>query len=75
MDTVLKIGSIAGLDSEELEHSLKERLMREKIDENKREADEQMVMGVPTIYFNEFRVHGVQSPDIYRDIIKKHLLN
>ena len=51
------------------------REMREKIDENKRDADEQMVMGVPTIYFNEFRVHGVQSPDIYRDIIKKHLLN
>ena len=75
IETVIKIGNIAGLDSEELEHSLKERLMREKIDENKRDADEQMVMGVPTIYFNEFRVHGVQSPDIYRDIIKKHLLN
>lgn len=75
IETVLDIGKTAGLDESELEDSLKQRSMKEQIEENKKSADGQMVMGVPTIYFNEFRVHGVQSPEIYRNIIKKHLLN
>ena len=54
---------------------LKKRLMKKQIEENQKSADDNIVIGVPTLYFNEFRVHGVQSPDIYRNIIKKHLLN
>ena len=75
IETVLNIGKIAGLDTKELEDSLKSRLMRKQIEENKKSADEKIVIGVPTIYFNEFRVHGVQSPEVYRNIIKKRLLN
>ena len=75
IETVLNIGKTAGLNTDELEDCLKERQMKERIEENKRSADEKIVMGVPTLYFNEFRVHGVQSPDIYKNIIKKHLLN
>ena len=70
LDTVLDIGEKAGLDTKALEESLRSRSMKELIDENKRFADENIVMGVPTIYFNEFRVHGTQSTDVYRTIIK-----
>ena len=72
---LLSIGKKVGLDLKELEHCLRNREMKSKIDENKRIAEEKMVLGVPTIYFNEFRVHGVQSTEAYREIIKKHLLN
>jgi len=75
IETVLNIGKIAGLNTTDLEDCLKSRSMREQIEENKKSADEKIVVGVPTVYFNEFRVHGVQSPEVYRDIIKKHLLN
>ncbi len=75
IETILNIGKIAGLDTGELEDNLKKRLMKKQIEENQKSADDNIVIGVPTLYFNEFRVHGVQSPDIYRKIIKKHLLN
>ena len=74
-ETVLTIGEKAGLDRTVLEESLRSRSMKEKIEQNKKSADENMVMGVPTIYFNEFRVHGTQSIDVYRKIIKQHLMN
>ena len=74
-DTVLTIGEKAGLERTVLEESLRSRSMKEKIEQNKKSADENMVMGVPTIYFNEFRVHGTQSIDVYRKIIKQHLMN
>lgn len=73
--TVLEIGKKAGLDIVDLEEKLRLRSMKKLIDENKRTANEKTVIGVPTIYFNEFRVHGVQSIEIYRNIIKKHILN
>jgi len=75
IETLLSIGKIAGLDEVELEENLKKRLMKNKIDNNQKLADQNNVIGVPTIYFNEFRLHGVQSPDVYRNIIKKHILN
>ena len=74
-DTVLEIGDTAGLDVKVLEEKLRSRSLKELIEENKRSADENIVMGVPTIYFNDFRVHGTQSTDVYRTIIKKHLMN
>ena len=75
LDTVLDIGSKAGLDRSSLEENLRSRTMKEKIDQHKKSADDNVVMGVPTIYFNEFRVHGTQSTDVYRTIIKEHLMN
>ena len=75
LDTVLDIGEKAGLDRSSLEENLRSRTMKEKIDQNKKSADDNVVMGVPTIYFNAFRVHGTQSTDVYRTIIKEHLMN
>ena len=75
LETVLEIGENAGLDPGDLEENLRSRTMKERIDQNKRSADEKIVMGVPTLYFNDFRVHGTQSTEVYRAIIKKHLMN
>lgn len=75
LETVLDIGEKAGLNRSSLEENLRSRTMKEKIDQNKKSADENMVMGVPTIYFNNFRVHGTQSADVYRTIIKEHIMN
>lgn len=67
------IASKSGMDPDELEQSLRKREMKKKIDDNKKEAGENMVLGVPTIYFNEFRVHGVQTPEDYRNLIIKEI--
>lgn len=75
LETVLEIGENAGLDPGDLEENLRARTMKEIIDQNKKSADEKIVMGVPTLYFNDFRVHGTQSTEVYRTIIKKHLMN
>ena len=75
LETLINVGKRAGLEVSELERSLRNREMRSVIDENKKLADENVVLGVPTIYFNNFRVHGVQSTESYREIIKKHMLN
>ena len=75
LETVLNIGKESGLDVMELEEALKSRSMKNLIEENKRSADDNVVMGVPTVYFNDFRVHGTQSTDVYRALIKKHIMN
>ena len=75
LETVLDIGKNSGLDVSDLEQALRSRSMKKLIDENKRSADESIVMGVPTIYFNDFRVHGTQSKEVYRSIIKKQIMN
>ena len=75
LDVVLEIGEKAGLNIADLEEKLRSGSMKELIDENKRSADKNAVIGVPTIYFDEFRVHGAQSIEVYRNIIKKHILN
>ena len=75
LETVLAIGEKSGLDTSLLEEKLRSRAMKENIDQNKKNADANVVMGVPTIYFNEFRVHGTQSTEVYRKIIKEHLMN
>lgn len=70
IDVLMDIAKTSGINPGELEHSLKNREMKSVIDENAKLADKKMVLGVPTIYFGDFRVHGVQSPDAYREIIK-----
>ena len=71
----MDIGKSSGLDVSDLEQALTSRSMKRFIEENKKSAEENIVMGVPTIYFNDFRVHGTQSTDVYKAIIKKHIMN
>lgn len=68
---IRNIASRSGMDPDELEQSLRKREMKSKIDSNIKQAEENMVLGVPTIYFNNFRVHGVQTPEDYRNLIMK----
>ena len=75
LETVIEIGVVSGLDASALEESLRSREFKNTIDENKKSADEKIVMGVPTVYFNDFRVHGTQSTEVYRTLIKKNLFN
>lgn len=75
VENVLKIAEDSGLDPDELFMLLKERKLKKSIEENKRFADENMVLGVPTVYVNDLRIHGTQSMDVYRNLINKELKN
>ncbi|MBI4228314.1 MAG: DsbA family protein, partial [Deltaproteobacteria bacterium] len=70
-DTVLEIGDKAGIDKDELENNLNNREMAEILEAYRRDAEKIDVLGVPTVVFNDFRVHGVQSAETYRAIIAK----
>ena len=48
-------------------------MMNDKIEDNKKAAEKNMVLGVPTIYFNEFRVHGVQTAEDYKNLIMREI--
>lgn len=73
VENVMKIADKSGLDTSELYDALKNRKYKKTIEENQKFADESMVLGVPTIYFNQLRVHGTQSMDAYRNLIVKEL--
>ncbi len=70
-NTVLEIGDRVGIDRDELELSLENGEMAEILVSYRRDAQRVDVLGVPTIVFNDFRVHGVQSVETYRSIIAK----
>ena len=70
-DTVLDIGDKAGIDKDELEDNLNSREMAEILQGYRRDAEKIDVLGVPTVVFDDFRVHGVQSVETYRAIIAK----
>ncbi|MGB7290720.1 MAG: DsbA family protein [Thermodesulfobacteriota bacterium] len=70
-DTVLEIGTKVGIDRDELEINLKNGEMAEILGSYRRDAQEIDVLGVPTVVFNDFRVHGVQRVETYRSIIAK----
>ena len=69
-EIILKIGNEAGLDIDELELNLNERKFSNKISENMEHAKKDNAFGVPTFMFNEFKVHGVQSPETFRNILE-----
>ena len=71
IDVILDIGEKTGLDVIELEECLKKNTMLKKIEENRRGAERDQVMGVPTFIFGKFPVHGVQSLDAFRKIINR----
>ncbi len=74
LDVVLNISKKIGLNTEDLEEKLRSGAMRELVESNKRSARESMVIGVPTVYFGDFRVHGAQSAQTYEKIIRRHVL-
>jgi len=71
ISVVLEIATSSGVDKDELENKLKSREMAENLEDYRRDAEMIDVLGVPTVVFNEFRVHGVQSIETYRSIIAK----
>ena len=72
-DIVLKVGENAGLDRDKLEESLDKRHMFDSIEINKKQAEETHVLGVPTFVFGNFPLHGIQSTQTMRDIIKRSI--
>ncbi len=74
LKTVLEAGEVAGLCPEELSESLRKRSFSEKIEKNMEKARENTVLGVPTLYLGELRIHGIQPLESYRKLIAKELL-
>ena len=61
----------AGLDKTALEECLNQRTMYHRIEENKKEASLNQILGVPTLIIGELPVHGNQSIDTLRLMIKR----
>lgn len=74
LETVLEAGEKAGLCPEELSESLRKKNFSEKIEKNMERARKNMVLGVPTLYLGELRIHGIQPLESYRKLIAKELL-
>lgn len=74
LETVLEAGGKAGLCPEELSESLRKGNFSEKIEKNMESARENLVLGVPTLYLGELRIHGIQPLESYRKLIAKELL-
>ncbi len=73
IDVLVSIGERAGIDQKALADSLERRTMRGAVEANQREAEEHMVLGVPTLIFGGFPVHGCQSIETMRAIIERAL--
>ena len=74
LETVLEAGEKAGLCPEELSESLRKKSFSGKIEKNMESARENMVLGVPTLYLGELRIHGIQPLESYRKLIARELL-
>jgi predicted DsbA family dithiol-disulfide isomerase len=70
---VLEICERAGLDRTALEECLNERTMYHRIEENKKEAAQNQILGVPTLIIGKLPVHGNQSIETLRLMIKRAL--
>ena len=73
IDTVVEIGGKAGLGEADLREALEKRTFSEKIEDNMKSARENLVLGVPTLYVNGMRIHGTQSRETYRKLVRKEL--
>lgn len=68
---ILEIGETAGIDRALLEESINQRSMFHKIEENKKAARGFQVLGVPTLILGNFPVHGNQSLETLRHMIRR----
>lgn len=73
VDVLISIGERAGIDHQALTDSLEKRPMRGAVEANQSEAEEYMVLGVPTLIFGGFPVYGCQSVETMRAIIERAL--
>ena len=71
METILQAGAMAGLDGTGLEECLRSRTMFHKVEENKKDAQSNLVVGVPTLIMGGFPVYGNQSLETLRLMIKR----
>lgn len=71
IDVLLDVGSCTGLDKSELKEALHSRSMYEKIEQNRHEAQNNRILGVPTYIFGKFPVHGYQPTETFRKIIQR----
>jgi len=70
---IMSIGEKAGMNKNEVEECLDQRTMFNKIKANNKEAQENLILGVPTFVFEKFPVYGIQSTDTMKQIIKRSL--
>jgi len=73
LENVLDIGKKAGLNREELEENLVNGYTFDRIESNKKDAKDNLILGVPTFVFGNFPMYGVQSLETMRKIIKRSL--
>jgi predicted DsbA family dithiol-disulfide isomerase len=73
VDIVLKLGEKTGLAKHELEECLDNGYMFDKIEANKRDAKDNLILGVPTFVFGIFPVYGNQSTETLRQLIERSL--
>ncbi len=73
IEIVLDIGEKAGLHRSDLVECFNKRTMFDNIEANKKEAEDNIILGVPTFIFGNFPVHGNQSTQTMRHIIKRAL--
>jgi predicted DsbA family dithiol-disulfide isomerase len=71
LNIILELGETAGIDRILLEECLIGRSMFEQIEVNKKEAAEYGVLGVPTVILGNFPIHGNQTIDTLRHIIRR----
>ena len=73
IEIVLDIGEKAGLHRSDLVECLNKRTSFDNIEANKKKAEDNIILGVPTFIFGNFPVHGNQSTQTMRHIIKRAL--
>ena len=73
INIVLDIGERVGIEKEQLEECLDQRTMFNKIKTNNKEAEDNLILGVPTFLFGNFPVYGNQSTDTMKHIIKRSI--
>ena len=71
IDLLLDVGSYTGLNKAELKEALHSRSMYEQIEQNRYEAQNNRILGVPTYIFGKFPVHGYQPTETFRKIIQR----
>ena len=71
INVILDIGETVGIDRNRLKEVLNNKKMADNLESYKEDAKKADVLGVPTILFNDFRIHGVQSIETYRSVIMK----
>lgn len=73
INVILDVGEKASLEGGKLEECLNKRTMYNRIEENKKDAEKNLVLGVPTLFLESFPVHGNQSIETLRHLIRRSI--